>query len=117
MQNIKNEKVVLPYILEQNSSAWHLFVVRVENRDEFQNHLLQNGIQTMIHYPLPPHKQEAYRELNYLKLPITEKIHKEVVSIPCHEKLEMSEVEYIVKVINSYKSWFFKIPAYSWSAL
>jgi len=104
LQNIKNEKVVLPYILEQNSSAWHLFVVRVENRDEFQNHLLQNGIQTMIHYPLPPHKQEAYRELNYLKLPITEKIHKEVVSIPCHEKLEKSEVKYIVKVINSYKS-------------
>ena len=79
-------------------------MVRVENQEEFREYLLQNGIETLIHYPLPPHKQEAYRELNHLKLPITEKIHKEVVSIPCHEMLKKSEVEYIVKVINSYKS-------------
>lgn len=82
------------------SHVWHLFVIRHPRRDELQKYLADNGIQTLIHYPIPPHKQKAYKEWNQLLLPITEKIHNEVLSLPISQVMNDNEVEEVVRVIN-----------------
>lgn len=102
LNSIKSEKVILPESKSALSHVWHLFVVRTAMRDEFQSYLEQNKIQTLIHYPIPPHKQQAYKELDHLSFPITEKIHREVLSIPVSSVLERYEQEKIVDVINKY---------------
>lgn len=104
LKHIKNNKVVLPTLenSQRLSHVWHLFVVRVENRDQFQKYLSENGIQTAIHYPIPPHKQKAYEEWNSLHLPITEEIHRTVVSLPMSPVLHLEDVKKIVKAVNSY---------------
>ena len=103
INNIKNNNIILPYTISDDSHVWHLFVIRYEKRDELQNYLLDNGIQTLIHYPIPPHKQIAYKEYNNLALPITEKIHREVLSLPISPVLKDIEVEKIISKINSFK--------------
>lgn len=106
--NIKNEKITLPIqsselkIQNYLEHVWHLFVIRTSERDKLQNYLTENKIQTLIHYPIPPHKQNAYKELNNYKLPITEKIHTEVMSLPISPVLSMDEVIKTCSVINSY---------------
>ncbi|HEX7870350.1 MAG TPA: DegT/DnrJ/EryC1/StrS family aminotransferase, partial [Chryseobacterium sp.] len=76
ISEIKNSKIILPNApLRKEEHVWHLFVIKSQNRDELQKYLSENGIQTLIHYPIPPHKQEAYSELNNLSFPVTEKIH------------------------------------------
>ena len=107
--NINNENIILPAnklinprINNSTFHVWHLFVIRCEKRDNLQKHLSRNSIQTLIHYPIPPHKQEAYSELNDIFLPITEQIHKECLSLPISPLLENELIEYIVKIINSY---------------
>ncbi|OQM46892.1 MULTISPECIES: DegT/DnrJ/EryC1/StrS family aminotransferase [Anoxybacillaceae] len=104
LNHIKNEEVVLPVVENGNrlSHVWHLFVVRVENRDKFQEYLTQNGIQTAIHYPIPPHKQKAYEEWNNCCLRITEEIHRTVVSLPMSPVLKLEDVKKIVEVVNNY---------------
>jgi dTDP-4-amino-4,6-dideoxygalactose transaminase len=102
LEGIKNPKITLPKISPNNTHVWHLFVIRVKNRDEFQNYLRQNGIQSMIHYPIPPHKQEAYRELKDLSLPITESIHDEVISLPMHECLSKEDIQKVIEVVNRF---------------
>jgi len=77
-------------------------VIRTDDRDKLQNYLSENGIQTLIHYPTPPHKQEAFSEFNKLNFPITEKHSKEVLSLPINKILLNSEVEYLVKILNKY---------------
>lgn len=103
-ENIKNPDIILP--LRPPPSAlrhvWHLFVIRHPQRDKLQKYLLDNGIQTLIHYPIPPHKQLAYREWNNLSLPVTEKIHNEVLSLPVSQVMTEDEVDRVVKIINSY---------------
>jgi dTDP-4-amino-4,6-dideoxygalactose transaminase len=102
-QNIKNPKIILPLLLEDSQSCvWHLFVVRCESRDDLQNYFFKNGVQTMIHYPIAPHKQEAYKELSGLSLPITEKIHNEVLSLPIYPGIDKQEVLQIINLINKY---------------
>lgn len=100
---IKNPNIILP---ENPSDAeehvWHIFIIRTENREKLQNYLTENGVQTLIHYPIPPHKQEAYKEMNDLSLPITETIHNEVLSLPMSPVLSDDEVSDITMVINSY---------------
>ena len=81
---------------------WHLFVVRTSRRDDFQVYLSENNIQTVIHYPTPPHKQEAYRELNGLSLPVTELIHKEVLSLPISPVMDHKQVEYVIDMVNKW---------------
>ena len=76
--------------------------MRVENRAEFQEYLTQNEIQTLIHYPTPPHKQDAYKEWNHLSFPITEKIHNEVISLPISPVMTDDEVKKVVEVVNAY---------------
>jgi dTDP-4-amino-4,6-dideoxygalactose transaminase len=82
--------------------VWHLFVIRHPKRDKLQKYLADNGIETLIHYPVPPHKQKAFKEWNHLSFPITEQIDKEVLSLPISQVMKIKEVENVVKVINNY---------------
>ena len=100
--NIKNPEIILPQTVDEASHVWHLFVVRVKNREKFQQYLADNGIQCLIHYPIPPHKQEAYREWNDLSFPITEMIHREVVSLPISPVMTDAEVEKVTIAINNF---------------
>lgn len=100
---IKLENLVLPPADRINEDAWHLFVVRHTDRTSFIQHLDIAGIQTNIHYPLPVHKQKAYENLNHFELPVTEKIHNQVVSLPLNPTLTDQEVSHIINVINKFE--------------
>jgi len=102
LANIKNPKVSLPAWDGSNNHVFHIFVVRVENRVEFQEYLTSNGIQTVIHYPIPPHKQNAYASWNSLSFPITEAIHEEVISLPMSPVMTDAEIKSVVEVVNRY---------------
>lgn len=82
--------------------VWHIFPIRTKRRDALQEFLTKQGIQTMIHYPLPPHKQRAYAELNNLSLPITEQIHQEVLSLPLSPVMTDDEVGKVIDEVNSF---------------
>lgn len=102
LNGIMNSKIILPEVTEELAHVWHLFVIRTDNRDEFQQYLAKHEIQTVIHYPIPPHKQQAYKEWNDLTYPISEKIHHEVLSLPLDPTLSEDSVNYIIDVINKY---------------
>ena len=101
-ENIKNEKIILPKTYDENAHVWHVFVVRTKERDKFQKYLLENGIQTIIHYPTPPHKQGAYKEWNNLSFPITEEIHNTIISLPISPVMADEEVKKVVEVVNEW---------------
>jgi dTDP-4-amino-4,6-dideoxygalactose transaminase len=101
--NIKNSRVILPQSYGKKSHVWHVFVVRTEDRDKFLEYLNENDIQTVIHYPVPPHRQPAYRELNHLSFPVTEKIHSEVISLPISPVMTDDEVKRVVDMVNRYE--------------
>ncbi|MHA3788752.1 DegT/DnrJ/EryC1/StrS family aminotransferase [Flavobacterium hauense] len=104
IENISNAAIILPELPNNsNGHVWHLFVIRTDNRDKLQQYLNDNGIQTLIHYPIPPHKQAAYPQLNGLSLPITEQIHREVISLPISPVLTADEIQKVVDIINNYK--------------
>ena len=103
LENIKNAQLILPEDNSDLEHVWHLFAVRTERRDEFINYLSKKGIETVIHYPLPFHKQEAYQEWNHLKLPLTEEIHQTVVSLPLNIALTDQEINEIIKICNEFK--------------
>ena len=100
LKNIRNNKIKLPVINKNYSHAWHLFVVTCVKRNKLKNFLHKRGIQTMIHYPIPPHKQFAYKSLNKLNLPITENLSKTVLSLPMNTTLDLKDLKHIVKNIN-----------------
>lgn len=100
LKEIINDKIILPSL--ETDHVWHLFVVRVKEREKFQKYLLENGIQTLIHYPIAPHKQEAYTELAHLSLPLTEKIHGEVISLPIDPTMSEEDMNHIIKACNFY---------------
>lgn len=103
LNNIKNNKIILPqYPSNKDSHVWHLFVVLVKNRNKFIAYLKKNNIETVIHYPIPPYKQKAYKEYNNLCFPITDKIHKEVVSIPLYPFMTSNEINFVIKILNQY---------------
>lgn len=109
-ENIKNPEIILPDLNHYSlftipyslTHVWHLFVIRSTERDKLQSYLTENGIQTLIHYPIPPHKQQAYNEWNGLFYQLTDQIHAEVLSLPISTVVEYIEIEYIVKTINKY---------------
>ncbi len=101
--NINNPKITLPKRLDDKNNVYHLFPVFCEQRDDFQRYLNDNGIQTLIHYPIPPHKQECYTEWSNISLSITEKIHNHELSLPISPIMSMDEAEYVVEKINSWK--------------
>lgn len=102
-QGISNPQIILPTTQNESSHVWHVFVVRCEQRDRLQKYLADNGVQTLIHYPIPPHKQQAYKEWKELSYPISEKIHTEVLSLPIGPTLSMTEVDQIIYLCNAYK--------------
>ena len=102
LTEIKNSKIVLPNWYFTNNHVFHLFVIRTQNRDELQRYLLQNEIETMIHYPIAPHKQKAFSEWNLLSFPITEKIHNEVLSLPMSPVMTNDEVTKVIEKINQW---------------
>ena len=103
IENIKNPKIVLPKIFDWNQHVFHIFTIRCEERDRLQRYLSDNGIQTNIHYPIPPHKQECYQGWNEIPLPITEMIHATELSLPMSPVMTMEEVKIVVEVINCWR--------------
>ena len=113
IENIKNPDIILPahqalqksfgITMHPLEHVWHIFVIRHPQRESLKNYLAENGIQTLIHYPIPPHKQQAFKNWNHLNFTITETIHNEVVSLPISPILSSDELHFIVKTINSYK--------------
>ncbi|EGQ9994065.1 DegT/DnrJ/EryC1/StrS family aminotransferase [Vibrio vulnificus] len=99
---INNPLVTLPKVENEAEHVWHLFVVRCEQREALQNWLSQNDVQTLVHYPIPPHKQTAYRELNHLSKPITEAIHQQVISLPLDPTMSDEQVREVIHVINGF---------------
>jgi dTDP-4-amino-4,6-dideoxygalactose transaminase len=102
IENINNDKIILPSEGEVGEHVWHLFVIRTSKRDELQIYLQENGIQTLIHYPTPPHLQECYVDFNNFAFPITEQIHNEVISLPISPVMSNEEVEKVVLFLNKY---------------
>jgi dTDP-4-amino-4,6-dideoxygalactose transaminase len=102
LSEIKNDRIILPNWDLSDNHVFHLFVIRTNDRFTFQNYLLENGIETMIHYPIPPHKQKAFSTWNSLSFPITEQIHNEVLSLPISPIMTTEEVDFVIEIINKY---------------
>ncbi len=107
VQEIENPVITLPYsssddLLTDKSNVWHLFPILHPNRDDLQKYLKENGVQTLIHYPIPPHKQKAYKEYSENRFPISERIHKEELSLPMGSHLTKQEIEKVTSIISSY---------------
>lgn len=102
-QHIQNPQLVLPTVAYGEAShVWHLFVVRCEARDRLQQFLAQHDIQTLIHYPIPPHQQKAYAHLNNQSYPITEQIHREVLSLPISGIQDDAVTQRVIQVLNEF---------------
>ncbi|MGN0739623.1 MAG: DegT/DnrJ/EryC1/StrS family aminotransferase [Treponema sp.] len=101
-EGIKNPKIMMPSVKDDESNVFHIFPIFTEKRDELQIYLKEHEIATLIHYPIPPHKQECYKEWNTLSLPITEQIHIQELSLPMSPCLTDEQVEYVIEVINSW---------------
>ncbi len=102
VENINHPEIILPQIKDWKAHAFHLFPIRCKQRDELQRYLANNDVQTLIHYPIPPHKQECYKEWNHLSFPITEQIHNEELSLPISPVMEEEEVKKVVELINNW---------------
>jgi len=103
LSSIKNPDVILPKVASYGKHVWHLYVVQTKERDKFQRYLETKGVQTLIHYPVAPHKQQAYKELESMNLPITEQIHREVLSLPISQVMNNEQVCEVISAVNSYK--------------
>jgi dTDP-4-amino-4,6-dideoxygalactose transaminase len=107
LEGIKNPELSLPLsdidASQYDQHVWHLFVIRSRNREALQQYLAENGVQTLIHYPIPPHKQQAYKEWNDLSYPISEKIHDEVMSLPIGPTLSLESVQQIIDLCNKFR--------------
>ena len=102
LREIRNKKLILPEEGTPEGHVWHLFVVRTEKRDALQKHLSKNGIETLIHYPVPPHKQPAFKDWNKKSYPITEEIHNTVLSLPLYSAMTKEEISIIIEACNSF---------------
>ncbi|MGX9457588.1 DegT/DnrJ/EryC1/StrS family aminotransferase [Photobacterium damselae subsp. damselae] len=100
---ITNPLIQLPKWNNDDNHVFHLFVIQTTERDELQNYFENNGVQTVIHYPIAPHKQKAYKDFNNLKLEITETIHNQVISIPISPMMNNKEVDEVITLINNFK--------------
>ena len=102
LENITNNKIILPVTDKNNTHVYHIFAIRSEKRDALQEYLTTRDINTLIHYPTPPHKQPAYKDWNQKFYPLTEKIHREILSIPIDPSLENSDIQQIIEAINGF---------------
>ncbi len=103
LEQINHPDIVLPIVPNWDAHVFHLFPIRTKFRDELQKYLAHNGVQTVIHYPIPPHKQECYQEWNKLSFPITEQIHDEELSLPINPVMKREEIEFVIHVLNRWK--------------
>jgi len=103
LEGINNKAIILPTKEHDSAHVWHVFVIRCERRDELQKYLADNGIQTLIHYPVPPHQQQAYKEWNELSYPISESIHAEVLSLPIGPTMTMEDVNKVIQICNEFQ--------------
>jgi dTDP-4-amino-4,6-dideoxygalactose transaminase len=103
ISHIRNPRIITPALPNNTREhVWHIFVIRTPKRDALQKHLLDNGIQTLIHYPVPPHKQKAYKEWYHLSFPITEKIHNEALSLPISPVMNETQLNQVVDFLNEF---------------
>ncbi|HGE6932943.1 TPA: DegT/DnrJ/EryC1/StrS family aminotransferase [Enterobacter cloacae] len=102
LKEIKNFKINLPQVDNEENHVWHLFVIQNEQREILQEYLAAKGIQTLIHYPIPPHKQEAYKEYNDIALPLTEVIHEQVISLPISPVMTSEQISYVIDALNAF---------------
>ena len=98
---VKHPDIVIPEGGGRDS-VWHIFPVLSPRRDELRQYLLEHGVQTEIHYPIPPHQQRCYQEWNALKLPVTEKIHQQELSLPCHQAMTDNDVATVISLLSSF---------------
>ena len=102
-KNISSDEIILPELDDWNSNVFHLFPILCKRRDELQKFLLKNSVETLIHYPIAPHKQKCYKEYQNYNLPITEKIQSQELSLPISPVIEKNELKKIVELINSWR--------------
>lgn len=102
LNEIVNDEAILPSVEIISEHAFHMFTIRSAKRDKLQQYLFDKGVETQVNYPVPPHKQQAYKEWNNLSLPITERIHREVLSLPLNTSLTVSEITEIINHINQF---------------
>lgn len=102
LENIRNPAVQLPQLTSDEQHVWHLFVVSTSQRDALQKYLAEQGIQTLVHYPIPPHQQQAYQEWNARSYPLTEGLHQEVISLPMGPTLSQLEALRVVAAVNDF---------------
>ena len=103
INEIGNGKITLPVYRGGKDHVFHLFVVQCERRDKLQSHMHSQGIETLIHYPIPPHRQLAYKNLSSLSLPITERLHDQVLSIPISPCMTDHDVSSVVQATNTFE--------------
>lgn len=103
IKGIKNPLIAMPVTLPAEQNVFHLFPVLCERRDELQAYLQENGVQTIIHYPIPPHKQACYKEWNDVSLPISEAIHARELSLPIGPAISIEDADKVVEIINNFK--------------
>lgn len=103
IEGIKNPLIKLPKVAEQAAHVWHLFTIEVEDRDRLVTYLTEKGIQTLVHYPIPPHMQQAYSGMFIGEYPITESIHKNILSLPLSPVISSQEIESVISALNNYK--------------
>lgn len=103
LQGIDNPLIELPVVDDVNAHVWHLFVIKTSQREKLVNYLTENNVQSLIHYPIPPHQQNAYQEWGNASFPISEKIHKQVLSIPMSPVISKAEISTIIRLINEFR--------------
>ncbi len=101
--HIDNPAVTLPARLDDEQNVYHIFPVLSERRDALQQHLAQQGIETVVHYPIPPHRQRCYPEYHSLSLPVTEQIHYEELSLPLHPAMTDEDIQMVVEAVNGFE--------------
>ena len=104
LAGINNAAITLP-VQHDEAHVWHVFVIRCEQREALQKHLAEQGVQTLIHYPIPPHQQQAYKEWNTDSYPITEMIHQQVMSLPMGPTITDEQITAVIKACNSFNAW------------
>ena len=99
---ISNPLISLPLRTDDDQNVYHIFPIFTQHRDQLQDYLLQHGIQTQIHYPIPPHQQQCYKSWNNLSLPVTERIHQQELSLPIGPAMTEREVQQVISAVNSF---------------
>lgn len=100
IDKVKNPNIIVPQ--SERDSVYHIFPILCKRRDELRQYLLRHGVETEIHYPIPPHKQACYHQWNQLSLPVTEAIHQEQLSLPCNQTMTNAEADYIIGLLNAF---------------